>query len=63
MQATSSLIEGKVPKKLKKSLQKSVISEEVQQNLAVLDKRLVKQITEKLGINCISLEARSYAEA
>jgi nucleolar protein 58 len=40
------MIEGKLPKKLKKFLSKNIVSKEVQENLAILDKKLAKQITE-----------------
>jgi len=35
-----------MPKKLKKFLNKNIISKEVQDNLAIMDKKLAKQITE-----------------
>ena len=46
LKATASMIEGKLPKKLKKFLSKNIVSKEVQENLAILDKKLAKQITE-----------------
>jgi len=42
LKATSSLLEGKLPKKLKKFLNKNIISKEIQDNLAILDKKLGK---------------------
>lgn len=42
VKATSSLLEGKLPKKLKKFLDKNIISKEVQDNLAIMDKKLGK---------------------
>ena len=46
LKATNSLLEGSMPKKLKKFLNKNIISKEVQDNLAIMDKKLAKQITE-----------------
>ncbi|CAD8076518.1 unnamed protein product [Paramecium sonneborni] len=51
--ATSKLINGKIPKKLTKFLEKNVISQEVQDQIAVQDKKLAKQLQEQLGLNCI----------
>ncbi|CAD8054299.1 unnamed protein product [Paramecium sonneborni] len=51
--ATSKLINGKIPKKLSKFLEKNVISQEVQDQIAVQDKKLAKQLQEQLGLNCI----------
>jgi len=36
------MLEGKLPKKLKKFLEKNIVSKEVQENLAILDKKLAK---------------------
>ncbi|EGR29221.1 hypothetical protein IMG5_160580 [Ichthyophthirius multifiliis] len=52
IKSTSKLIKGKVPKKLKKFLQTNLISQEIQDRLAISDKKLGKSITEKLGIEC-----------
>jgi len=43
-----------MPKKLSKMLKKNCITDEVQEKLAVNDKRLAKLINEKLGISCES---------
>ncbi|CAD8138566.1 unnamed protein product [Paramecium pentaurelia] len=51
--ATSKLINGKIPKKLSKFLEKNVISQEVQDQIAVQDKKLAKQLQEQLGLSCI----------
>eukprot|EP01016_Furgasonia_blochmanni_P046902 TRINITY_DN6827_c0_g1_i17.p1 TRINITY_DN6827_c0_g1~~TRINITY_DN6827_c0_g1_i17.p1 ORF type:complete len:531 (-),score=239.02 TRINITY_DN6827_c0_g1_i17:455-1969(-) len=50
--ATSKIIKGKLPKSLKKFLKENIITKEVQDNLAIADKKLGKAITEKLGITC-----------
>ena len=42
LKATNSMLEGKIPKKLKKFLDKNIISKEVQENLAIMDKKLAK---------------------
>jgi len=42
LKATNAMLEGKLPKKLKKFLNKNIISKEVQDNLAILDKKLAK---------------------
>ena len=43
--ATSKLIKGKIPKKLKKFLKKNVISQEIQETLAsrLIEKNMLKQ--------------------
>ncbi|CAK72701.1 unnamed protein product (macronuclear) [Paramecium tetraurelia] len=51
--ATSKLINGKIPKKLSKFLEKNVISQEVQDQIAVQDKKLAKQLQDQLGLSCI----------
>ncbi|CAK60577.1 unnamed protein product (macronuclear) [Paramecium tetraurelia] len=51
--ATSKLINGKIPKKLSKFLEKNVISQEVQDQIAVQDKKLAKQIQDQLGLTCV----------
>jgi nucleolar protein 58 len=50
------LIQGKLPKKLEKFIQNSVISQEVQDVIAVQDKKLGKAITEKFGVKCVSTD-------
>jgi len=52
LKATSKLIEGKMPVKLKKFLKNNIISKEIQDHLAISDKRLGGAITKKLGILC-----------
>lgn len=54
LECANKLIKGKLPKKLSKMLKKNIISQEIQENLAVNDKRLAKTINEKLGIVCQS---------
>jgi nucleolar protein 58 len=47
------LIQGKIPKKLEKFLQTNVISSEVQDQIAIQDKKLAKSLTEQMGISCV----------
>lgn len=55
LQATTSVIEGKMSKKLKKLLKKVVVKEGEQ--LAVADAKLATSIKDKLGIGCMSTTA------
>eukprot|EP01015_Nassula_variabilis_P017538 TRINITY_DN2776_c0_g1_i3.p1 TRINITY_DN2776_c0_g1~~TRINITY_DN2776_c0_g1_i3.p1 ORF type:complete len:468 (-),score=112.35 TRINITY_DN2776_c0_g1_i3:75-1451(-) len=48
--ATQKMIAGKLPKTLEKFLNKNIISQEIQENIAVADKKIGKAITEKLGL-------------
>lgn len=50
---TNKLIQGQIPKKLEKFLQTNVISQEVQDQIAIQDKKLAKKLTEKMGITCV----------
>jgi len=50
--AADKLIKGKFPKTLKKFLEKNVISDEVQETLAIADKKLGSVISSELGIDC-----------
>lgn len=45
-------MKGKIPKSLSKFLNKNVIEKEVQETIAVADKRLGKALTEELGLEC-----------
>ncbi len=45
-------MKGKIPKSLSKFLNKNVIDKEVQETIAVADKRLGKALTEELGLEC-----------
>ena len=45
-------MKGKIPKSLSKFISKNVIDKEVQQTIAVADKRLGKALTEQLGLEC-----------
>jgi hypothetical protein len=45
-------MKGKVPKSLSKFLSRNVIDKEVQETIAVGDKRLGKALTEELGLEC-----------
>mmetsp|Transcript_82286 Transcript_82286/g.96280 ORF Transcript_82286/g.96280 Transcript_82286/m.96280 type:complete len:459 (-) Transcript_82286:180-1556(-) len=58
--ANDKLIKGLLPKTLKKFLEKNAINDEVQEKLAVADKRLGKVITEDLGLEC--LHGKKYDE-
>jgi len=50
--AADKLIKGKFPKTLKKFLEKNVVSDEVQETIAISDKKLGNLITTELGIEC-----------
>ena len=45
-------MKGKIPKSLSKFLTKNVIDKEVQETIAIADKKLGKALTEELGIEC-----------
>lgn len=45
-------MKGKIPKALSKFLTKNVIDKEVQETIAIADKKLGKALTEELGIEC-----------
>lgn len=45
-------MKGKIPKSLSKFLNKNVIEREVQETIAIADKKLGKAITEELGLEC-----------
>lgn len=51
--ATTAAVEGKLCKKLKKAV-KSLVSDDVQENLLVADSKLGNAIKDKLSISCIS---------
>jgi len=53
LQATISLVNGKMGKSLRKFLKKNVVTQEIQERLAVADKNLAKAITKKFDIECI----------
>lgn len=48
----SKLMKGKVPKSLSKFMNKNIIQKEVQESIAVADKRLGKALTDELGLQC-----------
>jgi len=52
LKALNKVIKGKLPKTLKKFLQKNAISKEVQDNIACSDKKLATSIQEALDIEC-----------
>ncbi|KRX08155.1 hypothetical protein PPERSA_01700 [Pseudocohnilembus persalinus] len=56
LKSSVKLISGKMSKKLKKFLQKNVVSQEVQEKLLVQDKKLAKNIAEELEIECSTQE-------
>lgn len=54
--SVTSLIEGKMSKKLKKALKK-ITAKESEQTFAVADPKLANTIKEQFGVNCQSTEA------
>lgn len=48
----SKLMKGKIPKSLSKFLSKNIVEREVEETLAVIDKKVGKAITEALGVTC-----------
>eukprot|EP00825_Cyclidium_porcatum_P042356 TRINITY_DN577_c0_g1_i2.p1 TRINITY_DN577_c0_g1~~TRINITY_DN577_c0_g1_i2.p1 ORF type:complete len:514 (-),score=130.15 TRINITY_DN577_c0_g1_i2:293-1834(-) len=54
LKATAKLINGKLPKSLKKFIKKNIISKEVQDEIEVADKKLGKAIQDKFQIQCNS---------
>ncbi|KAM3135275.1 hypothetical protein pb186bvf_012573 [Paramecium bursaria] len=52
--SASKLIQGKLPKKLSKFIQANIISQEIQENIAIQDKKLAKAISEQFGLQCVS---------
>ena len=46
------LMKGKVPKSLSKFLEKNIVEREVEETLAIADKKVGKAITEAFGIQC-----------
>ena len=45
-------MKGKIPKSLSKFLSRNVIEKEIEETIAVADKRLGKALTEELGVQC-----------
>lgn len=45
-------MKGKIPKSLSKFLTKNVVDREVEEVIAIADKRLGKTLTEELGVKC-----------
>jgi len=48
----SKLMKGKIPKSLSKFLSKNIVERELEETLAVIDKKVGKAITEALGVTC-----------
>jgi RNA processing factor Prp31 len=48
----SKLMKGKIPKSLSKFLTKNVVEKEIQETLAIADKKMGKALTEELGLVC-----------
>lgn len=46
------LMKGQIPKSLSKFLTKNVIDKEIEETIAIADKRLGKALTEELGLTC-----------
>ena len=51
------LMKGKLPKSLSKFLSRNTVEKDVQETLAVADKRIGKVLTEQLGLECKQNEA------
>ena len=45
-------MKGKIPKSLSKFLSKNIIEKEIQETIAIADKKLGKALTEDLGLEC-----------
>lgn len=43
---------GKIPKSLSKFLNKNIVEKEIEEQMAVADKKLGKLITENFGVKC-----------
>jgi nucleolar protein 58 len=52
LKSTSKLVKGEISKRLKSFLEKNVISKDIQDEIAISDKKLAKSITEEMGIAC-----------
>lgn len=48
----SKLMNGKIPKSLTKFLNKNIVEKEIEDEMAVADKKLGKLITESFGVKC-----------
>lgn len=59
MKSVAKLVDGKVSKTLNKFLTKNIVQQEIEDVLAVSDKKLAKEIQEKLGITCKTGEKAS----
>lgn len=55
--STTSLIEGKLSKRLKKFLSKKILPTHIDETLAVADAKLAASIKEKFQIPCVSTNA------
>lgn len=55
--SAAALLEGKIGRKLKKTIKKSILSEEIEQELAVADSKLGTKIKEKFSVNCVTSAA------
>jgi len=45
-------MKGKIPKSLSKFLNKNIVEKDIEETLAVADKKLGKSLTEEMGIQC-----------
>ena len=45
-------MKGKIPKSLNKFLTKNVVDKEIQETIAIADKKLGKAISDELGLEC-----------
>lgn len=56
LKSVEKLVKGKLSSGLQKFLEKNIVEKEIEDELAVADKKLAKTIQEKLSINCKSGE-------
>lgn len=45
-------MKGKIPKSLSKFLSKNIVEKELEETLAVADKKIGKAVTDALGVSC-----------
>lgn len=57
VESAASLLKCKVGKKLKKAIKKSIVKQEIVEDLAVADAKLGSKIKDKFDINCVSTNA------
>lgn len=57
VEGAASLLDSKIGKKLKKAIKKSIVKQNIVEELAVADAKLGAKIKEKFDINCVSTNA------